>query len=209
MPDLFEAKDKAAKAMPKITTDPTLPKGSLGFFTNFRLFPEGITLENQEEDEVIVLFLRRDFITNLPWILIGALLLFLPLALTPIFATFSVSLPGTYVFALNVFYYLLVIGFLLVSFTNWFYNVSIVTTQRVIDLDYANITYKHVGATTIPNVKDVSYIQSGFFRSFFDFGDVRVQTEVEIPNFLFDSVPRPATVVDIVLDLIRGVKKND
>lgn len=207
MPDLFSATTKKKSIL---TTDPDLPKGLMHFFTNFRLFPEGVTVENQEPDETIVLFLRRDFSTNIPWILISILLLFLPFLLTFLPDALSLSfLPTSFFVIFNLFYYLLVIGYVIINFSNWFYNMSLVTNQRVFDLDYANITYKHVSSTIMRNIKDVSYVQAGFFRSFFDFGDVRVQTEAEIPNFLFDSVPRPAKVEDIVLDLIRGASTND
>ncbi len=211
MPDLFKAPSatKSKKVnLPQLTTSADLPRGNVGFFTNFRLYPEGITLENQESDEVLLLFLRRDFFTNTLWIVSSFLLLFVPFFFTFIPFDLTSLFPATYLFVINLFYYLAIIGFILVNFTTWFYNISIVTTQRVLDLDYANITYKHVGATTVDNVEDISYIQAGFFRSFFDYGKVRVQTKGEVPNFDFDEVPRPATVVDIILDLIRGIRND-
>lgn len=209
MPDVFTATNgRHPIRLPTITTDPNLPRGKVGLLTNFCLYPEGIKLENQEENEIIILFLRRNFSTNIQWIVSTVLLLFAPLLLTLVPFPISTFLPASYLTTLTLFYYLLVFGFFLISFTNWFYNISIVTTQRVIDLDYANLTYKHVAGTTIPNVKDVSYIQSGFIRSYFDYGNVLVQTEAEVTNFMFDSVPHPAQVVDIILDLIRGIKND-
>lgn len=227
MPDVFTAKKKkltapiaAVEKVEKkvedmlekvhITTDPDLPRGKVNLLSNFRLFPEGLTIQNQEADEILVLFLRRDLATNIPWIVGSVLLLFVPFLLTflPDELSFTFLTP-MYVFVLTIFYYLLVFGFVMLNFVSWFYNISIVTTQRIIDLDYANITYKHVGATTIGNVEDVSYAQAGFIRSFFDFGTVLVQTKGEIQNFDFNEVPKPAKVVDIIIDLVREKEDTD
>lgn len=223
MPDIFTAKKKIAHHTPDvaekvddlfeklhITTDRNLPQGKVNLFTNFRLFPEGLTVQNQEADEILVLFLRRDLATNIPWVILSLLLLFIPplLPLLPDELNLSFLTP-VYVFVITSFYYLLVVGFAILNFVSWFYNISVVTNQRVIDIDYANITYKHVSATTIDNVEDISYAQAGFLRSFFDFGTVLVQTKGEILNFEFNEVPKPAKVVDIVIDLVRQREKKE
>ena len=48
-------------------------------FAAFHYMPDNIRLETQEPEEKIILFLRKHPITNIPWILAAAALLFAPL----------------------------------------------------------------------------------------------------------------------------------
>jgi hypothetical protein len=89
-----------------------------------------------------------------------------------------------------------------VSFITWYFNVSLVTSIRVMDVVFSNLVYKNVSATKIDLVQDVNYSQIGVFRTFFDYGDVMVQTAGTLDNFVFEAVPQPENVVHIIEDLI-------
>jgi len=182
----------------------------MGILSTFTVEPEGVTFENQEEGESIILVLRRDFITNVPWITTTLFLLIVPL-LVPLLFSFSdffffVSLPDTYLTVFLGLYYLIVLGYAFLNFVSWFYNVGIVTNLRVIDVDIHNFMSKNVAATSIDGIVDVEYSQAGFLQNTFDFGNILMQTEGIKANFEFLSVPRPATVADIISDLISEGK---
>jgi hypothetical protein len=51
-------------------------------------------------------------------------------------------------------------------------------------------------------VQDVSFAQVGAIRTFFDYGDVLVQTAGTLDNFIFESAPQPSNIVHITEDLI-------
>ena len=53
-------------------------------------------------------------------------------------------------------------------------------------------------------IEDVTYKQSGFIRSLFNYGDVHVQTAGEEENIEYDRVPRPAKVAEIINDITEG-----
>lgn len=222
MPDIFTATEKkpeeiVGKAEAKVAIEEkhslipqrgilkTLPKpSSLGLLSTFRMRPTGVKFVNQEEDEEIILFIRRHFITNFPWIFLTALFLMLPLV-----AVFFFQLSGLVLFDLSPqltvvmvsFYYLIILTYALMQFIVWFYHVGIVTQKRLLDLDVYNVLSHHLAETEIADIVDVSYAQRGFFQSFFNYGDVPIQTEAIKANFEFEASPQPAVVSDVITDL--------
>jgi hypothetical protein len=89
-----------------------------------------------------------------------------------------------------------------INFISWYFNISLVTDKRVIDINFSNLVYKDVAATKMNLVQDVSFAQIGAIRTFFDYGDVLVQTAGTLDNFTFESAPQPENIVHIVEDLI-------
>jgi hypothetical protein len=227
MPDIFVADTKNEVPAPNLqkpeevvaekpiaSTMPDEPKengsGAIHLFTSFRENPEDISFENQDQDENVLLFLRKDMITNLPWILTGFFLIIIPLIIMPILNFLHISilnLPQNYSLVLIIFYYLIVATFLFISFITWYFNIDLVTEKRIIDVDLEGIVYKNVAATKLNLVQDVSYAQVGVVRTVFDYGDVLVQTAGTLDNFVFQAVPRPEDAVHVIENLIG--KKNE
>lgn len=209
MPDIFVAKNK--------NTEPSKPiKPALALNANpgtthhphlisaFCEYPDHMKFQNQEAGETILLFLRRHFITNLGWIVVGIVFALIPIAFV-ILAGFGISflqLPFRYTLMLVIFYYFVLLNYLFVNFITWYFNISFVTEKRVIDVDFSGLVYENVAATKINLVQDVSYSQTGVIRSIFDYGDVLVQTAGTLENFDFSAVPYPAKVVGIIENLI-------
>lgn len=168
--------------------------------------PENITFEDQELGERPLLILRRHFLTNVHWIVISTILFALPIFFIPFFSTLSVfdflQLPTRYIVIFVIFYYLISFTYLFVNFITWYFNVSLITDKKVIDIDFSNIVYKNVAATKHSLLQDASYSQIGVLRSLFDYGDVLVQTAGSLENFTFSAVPKPERVVKIVEELI-------
>ena len=191
--------------IPKLSSIPAnIRPTSLGLLSYFRRYPLGVKFWNQEADESIILFIRRHFITNLPWILLTLLLSVLPMITIVLFRLSNLylfSIPPHFVLVLLSFYYLIVFNYALVNFIVWFYHVGIVSQKRLLDLDVYNILNHDLAETNINDVVDVSYNQRGFFQSFFNYGDVPIQTTAFKANFEFEECPRPAEVSDIITDL--------
>ncbi len=170
--------------------------------------PINMSFESQEPNETILLYLRKHFITNVPWIVTTILLLFLPNIINFFFRNIAhmqsplASLLPNYEKLIIIFYYLLVFAYAFVNFITWFYNISIVTNIRVIDIDFSDLVYQNVAVTKVDLIEDVDYIQIGFIRSLFNYGDIFVQTAGEDEHFDFLAVPNPVKATKIILDLI-------
>lgn len=211
MPDIFVADNKNKpkhenKKQPKPQSSGH-PHNRAHMLSAFCEYPSGIFFANQQRDEKVLLFLRRHFITNTFWIIIAVVLTLLPiigflLGLNLIFSNLS----PTIIFFYLVLYYMAVVAFAFVQFMSWYYNISIVTNRKIVDIDFYALLYKNVASTTIDLIQDISLTQVGAFRSFFDYGDVDVQTAGTNPNFDFTAVPHPQKVVRIIEDLISKTK---
>lgn len=171
-------------------------------FTSYCELPPNITFEHQKENERILLFLRKSFITNFIWIIAAVFLLVLPLILALLSVKLFTILPPGFTLTIILFYYLLVGAYIFVNFITWYFNIMLVTNQRIVDIDFEDLVYKNVAETKLTLVQDVSYTQTGAIRTLFDFGDVLIQTAGTIDNFDLKAVPIPERVVNIVEDLI-------
>lgn len=167
--------------------------------------PPNLALADKMDKEEILLFLRKHFITNVPWITIAIILTLAPIILILANSLDLINinfLPTNYASLIIVFYYFLVSGYIFANYLTWFYNISLVTTNRIIDIDFSAIVIKNVAATKLAQVEDVSNSQVGVIRSIFDYGDVLVQTAAAKDEFDFLAVPHPERVIKIINNLI-------
>lgn len=177
-----------------------------GTFSSLCILPKATQCEALESGEKIVMLLRRHIATNLWWILLAFFLIFVPLFL-PLLPVISL-LPANYLFVLILFWYALVIAFAFEQFVMWFFSVNIVTDDRVIDVDFYGLLFKHVSVADLDKIEDVNYFQKGVLGSFFNFGDVLIQTAAEITEFVFEEAPNPDRVTKILSELIQEEKKE-
>lgn len=179
------------------------------FYSSLSYYPVGVGFENQESDEEIILLVRRDFITNLPWILTAIILAILPIIITPFIPVIApfVQFSNTTITLYLMFFYLALIGYVIVNFTLWYFHVGIVTNKHIIDIDVHGILSRDVSRTLLSNVEDVKYTQVGVIRSIFNYGDVFIQTAGTNVNFEFDKAPEPSLIIQIIEDLLGKHKK--
>ena len=126
------------------------------------------------------------------------------LSLPPVFGFFPpyAVLPGSYQFVVSLMWYLLVSGFALGKFMSWFFNIYIVTDERVVDVDFVNLFNRQISTAKIEEIQDISVKSSGAFETFFGYGSVFIQTAAEVTQFEFLQVPSPDRVGKIINQLI-------
>lgn len=169
--------------------------------------PTRIFFASQHFEEKVLLLLRRHPVTQLGWIATAFLLLLVPFLFSAIgLLTF---LPANYQFAGMVGWYLLVIGFSLESFLSWFYNVYIITDERVIDVDFYNLLYKNISSAKIDNIEDITTEAGGVLASVFNFGTVKIQTAGSVTEFEFEDVPQPAKVTAFLNELLLEEEREE
>lgn len=166
----------------------------------FAAVPFNTAFDSQHTDEEVVLLLRQHPVTQIKWVLIALGLTILPF-IFPFFTIFD-FLPGVYQFAAMVFWYLLVIGFSLEAFLSWFFNVYIITDERVVDVDFLSLIYKNVSSAKLDNIEDITATSGGALRAVFDFGTVTIQTAGAEVEFQFENVPFPSRVTSLLNELL-------
>ncbi len=200
MPTLFESRKKN-----KITYH-----RSFGSLAAFAVKPTGLKFETQQDDETVLLFLRQHFVLNVPWISLSIFLLLAPVVLFLFFgrSIASFSLPGGYIVVAILGWYLATFGFAFASFLKWFFNIYIVTNERIVDIDFLHLLYKQFSEARLVNIQDITYKSGGIVETMFNFGHVLIQTAGETPNFDFGAVPNPEQVVKIISEAGEAAKKR-
>ncbi len=176
-------------------------RASNNFFKSFIPKPNNIHLNIQDKDEKIVLVLRQHPITQVQkifWLILA--LIFIPQLLS--FAGFMAVLPGEFADAFNFFWIVLAFGLLTRSFLSWFFNVYIVTDERIIDVDFHSVIYYNVSSAKIENIEDVTTKTIGPLAAVFNFGSILIQTAGEKNQFEFEHVPQPAKITKLLNELI-------
>jgi len=167
--------------------------------------PINVTFETQEEDEKVLLFVRQSQWVNLPWLAATAIFIVLPILAFFLRGIFAQLAPSTRFLLIFIpVYYLFVVIYAFVNFVTWYFNVVLVTTKRIIDVDFHQVVLKDVAETKLSLVQDVSYRQDGVLPNLFGFGFIMVQTAGTLENFEFEDLPQPERFVEIVDNLIGG-----
>lgn len=172
--------------------------------TAFASYPNGVRFETQDEEEVVVLFLRQHFVVNIPWLFMVFIMIVAPTVIFPLvfrFLELPFPLPLGYAIIGTLFWYTLTFGFALAKFIHWFFNIYIVTNQRIVDIDFVNLLYKQFSEAQLSNIQDISYRMRGIVATVVNYGNVIIQTAGELPNFEFAAVPNPSKVVEAISEL--------
>jgi len=169
-------------------------------FVAFSAKPFNVAFDAQHSDEQVLLLLRQSIITQIKFVLIAIGLLFVPFLFNAV--GMLDFLPLRFQFVANVGWYLLVFSYVLETFLSWFYNVYIITDERIIDVDFNSLLFKNVAYAKIDNIEDITATTAGALGSIFDYGTVRIQTAGAISEFEFVSVPQPSKVVSFLNELL-------
>lgn len=174
---------------------------------SFKSFPKGLNFHGKEQGEEVVLVIRSHWIIYLPQMLLILLALALPWIVVGISSAILHNIP--------IFLSLLLTSFLIAlsvavsSILKWYYNVNIITDQRVIDLDFPNIMAHSMSEAQLEKIEDVTHKQLGILGSFFDVGSVYIQTAGTAQNIEFANIPRPRDVQDILIDMLESKQKGE
>lgn len=186
-----------------------------------RLFPAifeaplKIKFDRQEDSEVIKLFLRQHPIVNIFWVTTTIILLIMPAVLlfldTLLGFNYALTIPLNLFVGGLIIYYLLVLAYAFEQFLSWYFNVYIVTNMHIVDINFYSLLAKEVVEISLDDIEVIAAHTAGILGSLFNFGNVEIETAAETKRILFEKVPRPDMVSDMVQDLQRtklGRKHN-
>lgn len=171
------------------------------FFKAFIAKPKNIHLDIQDKNETIILVLRQHLITQLREvaILLGFIFVIPGLLAT---AGFLDLLPTAFLSAFYLFWVVLAFGLTTRAFLMWFFNVYIITDERVIDVDFNSMIHRNISSAKIENIEDVTSKSVGPLAAIFDYGTIILQTAGAKNEFEFDHVPYPGKIKKLLNELI-------
>ncbi len=143
-------------------------------FGTFLHQPRGVTFEDQLSGEKIIFLLRAHPITLVPAVLMTIFLALIPFlyALVPVFLKINLFpfLTAHHAIFIIFFWYLIVFGIVFNRFISWYFNIYILTDERIIDVNFKGLLSRDVSHAKLDRIQDVSPRLVGFFRTFFNFG---------------------------------------
>lgn len=163
---------------------------------------------DQESGEQIEILLRRHIITNIRWVLPTIVGVFLPSIIRLLHPAalpgldILATIPTSTLFMTEALWYVVVAGYALESFLVWYYNVYLVTSLRLVDVDFIGLLQYASTEAELRQIQDVEHKQTGLWQLLFNFGTVEVQTAGVRQNLVFEKVPKPNRVADIITDLL-------
>ena len=98
-------------------------------------------------------------------------------------------------------WYLFTVSFTLEKFLAWFFNVNVITDERIIDVDFHNLIYRQISDANIDQIQDVTVEVGGGIRTFLNYGNVVIQTAAEVLRIDLLDIPRPDDVAKILRSL--------
>ena len=176
-----------------------------GLLAAFVERPPKMRFETQTADEEVILLLRRHWFTNIHWVALTLVMLFVPLFVFQLKLWGSLDttqIPFRFQLIGSLVWYILTLGFAFESFLMWYFNVLLLTDRRIVDIDFWGLLHKSVAETTLSHIQDVTHEVGGFWRTVFNFGHVYVQTAAEVPRIEFRDIPRPNIVHQKIVELI-------
>lgn len=212
MPDVFDASKKKVPHKKKTKSESVAEAEKYSSilreaarassaFASYCPKPAHVGFDLQHDDEPVLMMLRQHPIVNLPWILISMLLVLAPIIILPLVPLLD-FLPGNFRFIAMLGWYTIIFGYALEQFLVWFFNIYIITDERIIDVDFYNLLFKRVSEAKLENIEDITSSNSGLLQSIIDFGDVRIQTAAEIPQIEFERVPHPDKVAKFLSEML-------
>lgn len=169
------------------------------FFSSFAMNPD-VTFESQREDEKVILMIRSHLITKWQCIF-NAVLLVLAIFIFDLFFSNLVVLKQALM--INVFSFVFVFSYLWFNFLHWFYNVGIITNERVVDVDFINVVYREINSARLEKIEDITSRGVGYFGSLFNYGNIFIQTAGAEINIEFKNVPNPSAIANTINNLLE------
>lgn len=165
--------------------------------------PKKLPLELQKEEQLVSI-LKTHPIYFVLKMLITAFVAFLPIILLRIISPKD----GEFIAqALNIVSVVWFIVSAVVAYFIWYryqHDMWIVTDQRVIDSTKNHWFHHRMASTDLINIEEMTIERSGIVPTLFGFGDLICQTAGGANAkgaFVFDGVPNPGKVLELVDDL--------
>lgn len=169
----------------------------------------------QRENEEVIAAVRKHWIS-----LVRPVLQLLALNLVPIilFIVYTVVLEWEVV--TDGFFF--VLGVLLVSlyylgtwvmyyhaFVGYHLDLWVVTDQRIINIEQNGLFDRVMSELNLSKVQDVTSEIKGQLQTIFDYGHVYIQTAGEQERFIFENVPHPEALAQLIAQLNDDASKHE
>ena len=168
------------------------------FLHSFSLYPS-IKIDSQGENEEVILFLRAHPVTQIFW-MINSIVFFMALFIMILFLPSIIGIKETLFIIL--FGFVFIISYVWFNILSWFFNVGVITNERVVDIDFHSVIYKEISEARLNKIEDVTSKGAGYLGSLFNFGNLFIQTAGTEANIEFVNIPDPSGASHIINEIL-------
>lgn len=105
-------------------------------------------------------------------------------------------------------YYLFIWMFLFNNFIDYYLDVWVVTTDRIINIEQKNLFYRTISEKTLDRMQDITSEVKGILPTFLNYGTVYIQTAGTMERFVFKDVPRAAEITEQIQKIVQTHHKK-
>ena len=169
-------------------------------------------LPHAEEKEKIIMLLRRHWFVIFLKILLWSATAILPVIFYFLMNNFfqllifNEAMQAIFVLTISI-YYMYIWLFAFYSFVDYYLDVWIVTTERILNIEQKGLFSRQVSEQRLSRIQDVTSEVTGFFPTILDYGTVYIQTAGEQVRFVFKQVPNPRQVAKKIIAIIEQNRK--
>ncbi|HRY82550.1 MAG TPA: PH domain-containing protein [Candidatus Moranbacteria bacterium] len=169
--------------------------------------------EGQKDDEEILAVLHRHWLNILGHFSIVFLILAIILGSYTLSSYFFNEFSPQIFFSLASFvrslFFLFVWLLFFVIWIDFYFDVWIVTNERIINVEQKGLFTRVVSELELEKIQDVTTDVRGIIPTFFNYGDLLVQTAGERERFRFRQIPDPYSVKDLIMKLQKELENKE
>lgn len=187
-----------------------LPEHEGGPLASYEINPKGIKFGTQNRYEKVFVLIRPHVLTNLGWVITAGIVFIIPFVVAYLLNIFDVPLEDFVSLQRQIIilaiYYSFLLTYVLFNFLDWYFDIYLVTNERLIDYEFSPIASYHIFELALEDIQDIRDSTVGLLPSLFHYGTVTISSAAERGNFRFRAVPQPSRFRDIIGDLSYAVK---
>ncbi len=93
------------------------------------------------------------------------------------------------------------------EFVLWYFNVFVITNQRIVDIDQRGFFDRIVSEAPFEKIQDISYRIKGIFQTLFHYGNIQIQTAGTALRLELKNIYQPEKVQELITYLIKQDQK--
>ena len=90
----------------------------------------------------------------------------------------------------------------------WYLDLYILTDKRVIDIEQRTLFSRSISETTLDKIQDVTYEIHGFLATFFNYGNIKIETAGKETVISLDQIKDPEHIQKTIFHLTDSYNKK-
>jgi hypothetical protein len=178
----------------------------------YEINPKSAGFDTQNPYEKLFILIRGHMLINLGWVITSIVMLCIPFVVYILLIQFDIEI-GEFLntqaqIVAGLIYLSVFLSYVFFNFIDWYYDIYLITNERLIDYNFSPLTSVHVSEIALQDIQDIKVSTIGFMPNIFGYGNVIVSSASRRGTFEFHAVPKPSKFRDNIGDLTDLVKRR-